>query len=95
MTSVPAMNRVVFTANLRRHLPVPAVEVEAATVREALDAVFAQSPTLRSYLLDDQGAVRKHVVIFVAGQQIKDRKRQSDPLPSGAELYVMQALSGG
>ncbi len=89
------MNRVVFTANLRRHLPVPTVDVEASTVRGALEAVFAQSPTLRSYILDDQGAVRKHVVIFVAGQQIHDREGQSDPLPSGAELYVMQALSGG
>lgn len=89
------MNRVVFTANLRRHLPVPAVEVEASTVRAALEAVFAQSPILRGYILDDQGAVRRHVAIFVRGEQIRDRTNQSDPLPDGAEVYVMQALSGG
>lgn len=89
------MVRVAFTANLRRHLDVPTVEVTGATVQQALAAVFAQNPALRGYILDDQGALRRHVSIFVGGEQIRDREGQSDALPNGAELYIMQALSGG
>lgn len=33
----------------------------------------------RPYVLDDQGAVRRHMVVFVNGRQITDRTRLSDP----------------
>ena len=52
-------------------------------------------PRLRGYLLDDQGAVRKHVAIFLDGESICDRLALSDPLPAEGELFVAQALSGG
>lgn len=89
------MVTVSFTANLRRHLNVASVEVPGATVREVLDAVFAEHPAMRSYLLDDQNTVRKHVTIFVNGEPIDDREDLSDALPDGADVYVAQALSGG
>lgn len=86
---------VVFTANLRRHVECPTETVDAATVRAALDAVFADNPRLRGYILDDQGALRYHMSIFVDGQQITDRVHLSDPVRAASEIYVMQALSGG
>jgi hypothetical protein len=86
---------VVFTPQLQRHVACPAGEVAGATVREVLDAIFAERPGARTYVLDDQGAVRKHVVVFVDGDQIRDRKTLSDPVAPAAEIYVMQALSGG
>ena len=86
---------VVFTANLQRHVAAPRVEVPGATVREALDRVFADNPRLRGYVVDERGALRKHMSIFVDGQQLADRERLSDPLGPSSELYVMQALSGG
>ena len=89
------MPRMIFTPQLQRHVPSPTCEVEGATVRAALDAVFADHDALRGYVLDDQGHLRKHVVIFVDGQRIRDRAGLSDPLRSGSEIYVLQALSGG
>ncbi|MFZ5843281.1 MAG: MoaD/ThiS family protein [Pseudomonadota bacterium] len=89
------MATVRFTANLQRHLDVPACEVEATSVRAALEAVFAAQPRLRGYLLDDQGRVRQHVAIFVDGVQIRDRTGLSDPVGAHSEIYVIQALSGG
>ena len=53
------MPTVSFTSALRRFLPVPAAQVEAVTVSEALAAVFASQPALRGYVLDDQGALRR------------------------------------
>jgi molybdopterin converting factor small subunit len=89
------MPRVLFTANLQRHVVCPAMSVDAATVGEALLRVFAEQPALRGYVLDEQGAVRHHVVIFVDGRPIADRRNLTDPVSTDSEVYVFQALSGG
>jgi molybdopterin converting factor small subunit len=89
------MARVSFTGNLKRHLACPPATVQARTVREALEAVFAANPPLRSYILDDQGRLRRHVNIFVNDGMIADRLRQSDAISAADEIYVLQALSGG
>jgi molybdopterin synthase sulfur carrier subunit len=89
------MPSVRFTPNLQRHVACPPCEVEATTVRAALEAVFADNPKARSYVLEDHGGLRKHMLIFVDGAQIQDRDALSDTVSAGAEIYVMQALSGG
>jgi hypothetical protein len=89
------MPQVVFTQTIQRHVECPPERVEAGTVREALDIVFAKNPRARDYVLDDQGVLRPHVAIFVDGEMIRDRVKQSDPVTPDAEIYVMQALSGG
>lgn len=89
------MPRVTFTPNLARHIACPPVEVEGATVREALDAAFAGNERARAYVLDDQAALRKHMTVFVNGARVRDRTHLSDRLPENAEIYVLQALSGG
>jgi hypothetical protein len=89
------MPRVSFTRNLERHIACPDEEVEGATVREVLDCVFARNPAARSYVLDEQGALRRHVAVFVGGVAVRDRERLGDAVSPGAEIYVMQALSGG
>jgi sulfur-carrier protein len=86
---------VAFTPNLRRHVDCPTVEVEGATVREVLDRVFADQPRLRGYVVDERGVLRKHMIVFIDGQQIVDRERMTDAVSPRSELYVMQALSGG
>jgi molybdopterin converting factor small subunit len=89
------MARVSFTANLERHLAVPMREAPGATVRAVLDQVFAQSPALRSYVLDDQDRLRTHVAIFVNDTRVADRFGLSDPVRRDDEIFVFQALSGG
>lgn len=89
------MPRVVFTKNLERHVTCPPVETPGNTIRAVLEAVFADNPKLRHYILDDQGHVRKHVMIAVNGEWILDRIHLTDPIPATAEVYIGQALSGG
>lgn len=89
------MAKVFFTKNLLRHVDAPETEAAGATVREVLDTVFAENPRVRGYVLDDQGALRKHMAVFVDGQQIRDRQTLGDPAPERCEIYIMQALSGG
>jgi sulfur-carrier protein len=89
------MPRVVFTPNLRRHLPSSPSEVSGQTVRDVLQAVFQENPKLRSYILDDQDRLREHVVVFIDGEAIQDRVDLSDAVGENTEIFVMQALSGG
>ncbi|MCE1203512.1 MAG: MoaD/ThiS family protein [Holophagaceae bacterium] len=89
------MPRVAFTRNLQRHVACPPCAVAGATVRESLEAAFALYPRLRGYVLDEHGELRFHMSIYVDGVPIADRKGLGDPVPEGAEIFVMQALSGG
>ena len=89
------MPTVVFAPAIQRHVPSPPHPVQAATVRAALEAAFAAVPKLRDYVLEDQGQLRKHIAIFVDGAQVRDRETLADPVDEDAEIYVVQALSGG
>jgi len=89
------MPMVTFTPNIQRHVNCPPTKVEGETVRQVLDAVFHENPRARAYVLDEQGAVRPHMVVFVDGRQVLDRQHLSDPVPRDGEIYVAQALSGG
>jgi molybdopterin converting factor small subunit len=89
------MPRVVFTSNLQRHVNCPETQVATGTVHSALAQVFAAQPQARGYVLDEQGHLRKHVVVFVDGQRVRDREGLSDLVHDSSEVYVMQALTGG
>jgi hypothetical protein len=90
------MATVNFTPNLHRHVDCTTARAEGKTVGEVLEKVFSKEPLLRGYVLDEQGALRKHMVVFLDGVAVKDRTRLSDPVPcEDSEIFVMQALSGG
>ena len=89
------MPRISFTPHLERFIDAPPRDVDATTVGETLACVFAENPRLRGYLLDDRGAVRQHVTIFVDDMPIRDREALTDPVAPDAEIFVLQALSGG
>lgn len=89
------MPRITFTPHLQRFIDAPPREVAGSTVGEALAAVFADNPRLRHYLLDERGAVRQHVTIFVDDFPARDRATLSDKVDADSEIFVLQALSGG
>jgi hypothetical protein len=89
------MARVVFTPNLQRHVTCPPADAPGGTLRTVLDAAFEANPQVRGYVLDEQGALRKHMIVFINGEQVRDRIDLSDSVPADGEVYVMQALSGG
>lgn len=64
---------------------------DAATVAEAIAALEARWPGMRDRLCDSTPAIRRHVNVFVAGE----KARLETPLPPGAEMIVMTAVSGG
>lgn len=84
-----------LTSHLRRVAPSGPTRVEAATLGAALDAYFATAPKVRSYILDDQGRLRKHVAVFIDGELLTGKRDLGRPVAPDCEIYVMQALSGG
>lgn len=71
------------------------VAVRGGTVREVLDALFAEYPVLRGYVVDERGALRHHVVAFLNGAAITDKTTLGESVDEDGELYLFQALSGG
>lgn len=62
---------------------------------EILDALEPRWPGLCDYLVDERGALRKHVTIYVDGEPVADRTTLRDPVPPKGDVFVAQALSGG
>jgi molybdopterin converting factor small subunit len=67
------------------------VEVSAASVREAIDALDARWPGMRDRLCDSRPAIRRHINVFVDG----DKATLDTPLTPGTEVIIMTAISGG
>lgn len=89
------MAHLFFAASIQRHVETPEREIDARTLGEAFDTAFAEQPRLRGYIVDDQGALRKHLSVFIDGRPVRDRQHLSDALGDGSRVYVVQALSGG
>ena len=89
------MAHVVFTSHLLRHVSCPESTVGGDTLGAALQEVFSAQPQVRDYVLDEQGELRKHVVIFIDGERVRDRRKLSDPIREASQIYVLQALTGG
>jgi len=78
--------RVVVTPQIGRFFDCPPADVEGQTLGEALEGLFARTPRLRGYVLDDRGQVRRHVRIFVDGHTAVDLAWALEP---GSEIYMM------
>ena len=89
------MPKVVFSHAMQRHVKCPPVDVAGTTVREALDAAFSIHNGARSYVLDDQAHVRKHISIFIDGRIVRDRIKLSELVTPQSEILIVPALSGG
>lgn len=90
------MARVVLTPHLRRFFSrLEELRIVAGTVAELVATLDGQHPGLAAYIVDERGALRRHVNIFIGEEPVKDRERLGDPLGPDDTVYILQALSGG
>ncbi len=68
------------------------VEASGATLAEVLRDLDRRHPGIRFRMIDEQDAIRRHVRIFVNGDQVRSL---DVPLRSADEVMILQALSGG
>jgi molybdopterin converting factor small subunit len=93
------MATVRFTKHLIRFFPDLAnqaiIEAQGDTVAGVVNALDEKYPGLAAYVVDEQGALRKHVNIFLDDELIHDRQKLQDPVAEDDRIYIFQALSGG
>jgi len=90
------MATVQFTKALKRFFPkLEPLQVSANTVIDLITQIETHYPGMKNYLLDNTGAVREHVNIFIGEEKIKDLHKLSDQLKDEDEVFILQALSGG
>ena len=66
-----------------------------ATVGALLDAVAAEHPVFGRRVRDETGTLRRHVNVYVDGEEVRRLAGLSTPVPAGAEVMVMQSVAGG
>jgi sulfur carrier protein ThiS len=92
------MPTVEMTDHLYRYFPQLAkqtITVPAGSVAAVLQAVNAIAPGFSDYILDDHGAVRRHVHLAINNNIVIDRKSLSDYVQENDTIYIFQALTGG
>lgn len=92
------MPTVEMTSHLYRFFPVlenRELVVAAGSVASVLAEIEKLAPGFRGYVLDDRGALRRHVNVSINDTILIDRKTLTDHVPEGGTLYIFQALSGG
>jgi molybdopterin synthase sulfur carrier subunit len=62
------------------------------TIQAVLAALDGAFPGIRFRIVDEQGAVRPHIKLFVGGEMTRNLRMK---VPQGSELMIVAALSGG
>jgi molybdopterin converting factor small subunit len=84
--------RVTIPSPLLSYTKSPEVKAIGATVGDVVDDLERNYPGIRFRMVDEQGAIRRHIRMFLNGTQVRALDvavRETD------ELAIVQALSGG
>lgn len=71
------------------------VEVNAPTVRGAIAELQSRYPGIRERLLDESGAVRRFVNVYLNEEDIRFLQNQETPIKDGDEISIIPAIAGG
>ena len=73
------------------------VEIDAShgTLRDVLLALWSRYPGLRDRLATEQGEVREHINVFLGNEDVRYLGGLATPVPDGAEISIVPAISGG
>jgi len=71
-----------------------ALDSDFASVAAALDSLWKHHPALRDRILDEQGAIRQHVNVFLGSEDVKRLDGLKTALNSD-EIHIFNAVSGG
>jgi sulfur-carrier protein len=69
--------------------------VSVITAGEVIETVAQQFPGLRDRVLNEQGELRRHVNIFIDGENVRFHGGLSAPVGADSEMWIHPALSGG
>lgn len=65
------------------------------TAADVIEALAREHPGIRDRVLDEQGELRRHVNIFIDGENARSMGGLKAPAGSDSEVWIHPALSGG
>ncbi len=71
------------------------VSVDGQTVGDALGALVATHPAVRSRLFDESGALRRFVNVYSGSEDIRHTGGLSTRIADGDEVSIVPAIAGG
>ena len=71
------------------------VEVDATTIGDAISELQTRYPGIKERLLDETGAVRRFVNVYVNEEDIRFLQNQQTALKDGDEISIIPAIAGG
>lgn len=71
------------------------VNVEGATVGEALNALAAQFPNLRQHLFADDGQLRSFVNVYLNEEDVRYLKYVDTPVSEADKISIVPSVAGG
>ena len=71
------------------------VEVNGATIGDAINELQTRYPGIKERLLDESGAVRRFVNVYVNEEDIRFLENQQTKLKDGDEISIIPAIAGG
>jgi sulfur-carrier protein len=84
--------KVLIPSALRSYTESSRAEAQGATLADVLHDLDRQYPGIRFRMIDEQESVRRHVRIFINGEQVNDLSQALKPTD---DVVIVQALSGG
>ena len=71
------------------------VSADGGTLAEVLDSLDGSYPGIQGRILDDQGAIRRFVNVYVGNDDVRFLEALDTATPEGAQVSVIPAVAGG
>ena len=71
------------------------VSADGASLAEVLDSLEQSFPGIRARILDEQGAIRRFVNVYVGNDDVRFLDALETKTPDGAQISVIPAVAGG
>ena len=71
------------------------VSAEGGTLAEVLDSLDGSYPGIKARILDDQGAIRRFVNVYVGNDDVRFLQALETSTPEGTQISVIPAVAGG
>ncbi len=71
------------------------VAADGGSLAEVIDALEVAHPGLRARVLDDDGAIRRFVNVYVNDDDVRFAEGLATATPDGASISIIPAVAGG
>ncbi len=71
------------------------VDTEGSSLREVLDSLDASYPGIKGRIVDEQGALRRFVNVYVGNDDVRFLDGLDTSISDGTQISVIPAVAGG